>query len=75
MNILTKIRLINELNEKEIRAGTKPEASWHTQYKDSAWIYAGNLPYQLTEGFGHDIIINIDQSLHTVIHTVGVTVN
>lgn len=50
MNILTKIRLINELNEKEIRAGTKPEASWHTQYKDSAWIYAGNLPYQLTEG-------------------------
>ena len=33
MNILTKIRLINELNEKELRAGTKPEASWHTQYK------------------------------------------
>jgi len=50
MNILTKIRLINELNEKELRAGTKPEASWHTQYKDSAWIYAGNMPYNLTEG-------------------------
>jgi len=31
MNILTKIRLINELNEKEVLAGTKPEASWHTQ--------------------------------------------
>ena len=46
MNILTKIRLINELNEKELRHGTKPEASWHQQYKDSAWIYAGNLSYQ-----------------------------
>lgn len=50
MNILTKIRLINELNEKELKHGTDPEASWHTQYKDSAWIYAGNMPYTLTEG-------------------------
>ncbi|CBY14576.1 unnamed protein product [Oikopleura dioica] len=50
MNILTKIRLINELNYKELRHGTNPENSWHMQYKDSAWIYAGNLSYKLTEG-------------------------
>merc|ERR1712150_213173 len=25
-------------------------ASWHNQYKDSAWIYVGNMPYELTEG-------------------------
>lgn len=51
MNILTKIKLINELNEKELRlniAGTK--ASWHEQYRESAWIYAGGLPFELSEG-------------------------
>jgi len=50
MNILTKIRLINELNLKELKQGVKPENSWHQQYKDSAWVYAGNLAYNLTEG-------------------------
>ena len=77
MNILTKIRLINELNEKEMRQHVAPENSWHQQYKvgvdqgrllfceitkfwkfsvffnpktDSAWVYAGNLAYTLTEG-------------------------
>jgi RNA-binding motif X-linked protein 2 len=63
MNILTKIRLINELNEKELKHGTDPEASWHTQYKDSAWIYAGNMPYTLTEGkcfkFVNDFYIRV----------------
>ena len=51
LSVLTKIRLINELNEKELRMGIvcKP-ASWHTQYKESAWIYVGNMPYELTEG-------------------------
>ena len=50
MNILTKIRLINELNEKELKQHVAPENSWHQQYKDSAWVYAGNLAYTLTEG-------------------------
>ena len=49
MNILTKIRLINELNEKELKQHVAPENSWHQQYKDSAWVYAGNLAYNLTE--------------------------
>ena len=50
MNILTKIRLINELNEKELKQHVPPENSWHQQYKDSAWVYAGNLAYNLSEG-------------------------
>lgn len=51
MNILTKIRLLNDLNERELRlgiAGTK--ASWHEQYRQSAWIYTGGLPFELSEG-------------------------
>ncbi|VDO23549.1 unnamed protein product [Haemonchus placei] len=41
--------------------------SWHQKYKDSAWIYIGGLPYDLTEGdiitvfsqFGEVININL----------------
>uniref|UniRef100_H2Y909 RRM domain-containing protein n=1 Tax=Ciona savignyi TaxID=51511 RepID=H2Y909_CIOSA len=51
MNGLTKIRLINDLNEKELRMGVAgTPSSWHYQYRDSAWIYAGSLPYELSEG-------------------------
>lgn len=59
MNILTKIRLLNDLNERELRlgiAGTK--ASWHEQYRDSAWVYAGGLPFELSEG---DVICVLSQ--------------
>lgn len=27
-----------------------PEGSWHTDYRDTAFIYFGGLPYELTEG-------------------------
>ncbi|XP_076820323.1 RNA-binding motif protein, X-linked 2-like [Clavelina lepadiformis] len=51
MNILTKIRLINELNDKELRMGVVgSSSSWHNQYKDSAWLYVGGIPYELSEG-------------------------
>nr|XP_039256450.1 RNA-binding motif protein, X-linked 2-like isoform X1 [Styela clava] len=51
MNILTKIRLLNDLNDRELRLGiTGTKASWHEQYKDSAWIYTGGLPFELSEG-------------------------
>ncbi|KAI5481926.1 RNA binding motif protein X-linked 2 [Pseudohyphozyma bogoriensis] len=45
MNTVAEIRRINEL---ELASGSK--ASWHDQYKDSAYIHVGGLPYQLTEG-------------------------
>lgn len=38
---LTKVKLINELNEREAELGVKDGVSWHSVYKDSAWIFIG----------------------------------
>lgn len=48
MNPLTNVKNIIKLNERELSLGVK--VSWHDQYKDSAWIFIGGLPYDLTEG-------------------------
>lgn len=37
---------------------SSPEASWHSDYKDTAYIYIGGLPFQLSEG---DIITIFSQ--------------
>ncbi|XP_070839136.1 RNA-binding motif protein, X-linked 2 isoform X2 [Chaetodon trifascialis] len=58
MNPLTKVKLINELNEREADLGVNENVSWHTEYKDSAWIFIGGFPYELTEG---DIICVFSQ--------------
>ncbi|XP_069049722.1 RNA-binding motif protein, X-linked 2 [Lepisosteus oculatus] len=50
MNPLTKVKLINELNQREAELGVKETVSWHSEYKDSAWIFIGGFPYELTEG-------------------------
>ncbi|CAD5229803.1 unnamed protein product [Bursaphelenchus okinawaensis] len=52
MNHKTKIRLQNELNEKELKLGYAGDTSksWHSVYKDSAWIHVGGLDFGLTEG-------------------------
>lgn len=50
MNPLTKVKLINELNEREAALGIQDKVSWHSEYKDSAWVFLGGLPYELTEG-------------------------
>ena len=45
------VKNLNKMNQRELElgvAGTK--TSWHAQYKDSAWIFVGGLPYDLTEG-------------------------
>ncbi|KAI8320177.1 hypothetical protein GQ54DRAFT_238811, partial [Martensiomyces pterosporus] len=55
MNVVQEIRRINEL---ESRLGSEATASWHDQYKDSAYIFIGGLPYDLTEG---DIICVFSQ--------------
>uniref|UniRef100_A0A3B4TP14 RNA-binding motif protein, X-linked 2 n=1 Tax=Seriola dumerili TaxID=41447 RepID=A0A3B4TP14_SERDU len=55
---LTKVKLINELNEREAHLGVNESVSWHTVYKDSAWIFVGGFPYELTEG---DIICVFSQ--------------
>lgn len=38
------------INAKELDLGIYDEASWHAKYKDSAYVYVGELPYDLTEG-------------------------
>ncbi len=51
MNPLTNIKNLNAMNDRELSmgvAGTKN--SWHSEYRDSAWVFVGGLPYELTEG-------------------------
>lgn len=47
---------VTKLSEQDLKLGSK--SSWHDQYKDSAWIFVGGLPYDLTEG---DIICVFSQ--------------
>ncbi|KAH9943191.1 uncharacterized protein BXZ73DRAFT_40667, partial [Epithele typhae] len=42
------VREINKINEKELELDSK--GSWHDEYKDSAYIFVGGLPRELTEG-------------------------
>ena len=45
---MINVKSIKQLSEFELKRNLK--TSWHDQYKDSAWIYIGGLPYNLTEG-------------------------
>jgi len=59
MNPITQTRNQLKLNDRELElgiAGTK--SSWHQEYKDSAWVFLGGLPYELTEG---DVICMFSQ--------------
>lgn len=56
MNPLTNVKNTAKLSERELTSSNK--TSWHDQYKDSAWIFLGGLPYDLTEG---DIIAIFSQ--------------
>ncbi|KUJ09859.1 uncharacterized protein LY89DRAFT_278917 [Mollisia scopiformis] len=47
---MNNIRQIQELNKKELENGVTPEASWHADYRDTAYVYIGGLPFELSEG-------------------------
>lgn len=47
---------VKKLSDQELRMGNK--TSWHDQYRSSAWIFVGGLPFDLTEG---DIICIFSQ--------------
>ena len=47
---MNTIRSIAALNQRELDAGTSDAASWHADYTDTAYIYIGGLPYELSEG-------------------------
>jgi RNA-binding motif X-linked protein 2 len=55
---MNTIRAIQKLNKRELEEGISPEGSWHTDYRDTAFIYVGGFPYELSEG---DIITIFSQ--------------
>ena len=44
----SNVKNIAKLGDQEL--GGKLKTSWHDEYRDSAWIFIGGLPYDLTEG-------------------------
>ncbi|KAL3153366.1 hypothetical protein ABBQ38_011706 [Trebouxia sp. C0009 RCD-2024] len=50
MNPLTQIKNTQKISRQEILQGVPESASWHARYKHSAYVYAGGLPFDLTEG-------------------------
>lgn len=74
MNPITNMRNLNKMNDRELDMGLSgTNQSWHNEYKDSAWIFVGGLPYDLTEGdiicvfsqFGEIVHINLVRDLST----------
>merc|ERR1719175_495126 len=74
MNPITNMKNLQKMNDREVEmgiAGTKQ--SWHWEYKDSAWIFIGSLPYDLTEGdvicvfsqYGEVVHVNLVRDLKT----------
>jgi RNA-binding motif X-linked protein 2 len=49
---MNKIKEIQRINDEELKRGTigGGPGSWHSQYKDSSYVFAGGLAYELTEG-------------------------
>jgi len=45
MNPLTQV-----INQKEALLGIGEDASWHAKFKDSAYVFVGGVPFDLTEG-------------------------
>jgi RNA-binding motif X-linked protein 2 len=50
MNALTQIKNTQKATRAEIELGIGDKSSWHSRFKHSAYIYAGGLPFELTEG-------------------------
>ncbi|KAF3840555.1 hypothetical protein F7725_006417 [Dissostichus mawsoni] len=59
MNPLTKVKLINELNDREASLGVNESVSWHTEYKDSAWVFVGGFPYELNRRRHHLRLLSV----------------
>ncbi|KAI0053712.1 hypothetical protein FA95DRAFT_1462851, partial [Auriscalpium vulgare] len=66
------VQEINRINEKELELGLGG-ASWHDDYKDSAYIYVGGLHFDLTEGdvitifsqYGEVVDVNLPRDKET----------
>ena len=64
---MNSIRQIQRLNDLELQNCTPPNGSWHTDYRDTAYIHIGGLPFDLSEGdvltifsqYGNPVHINL----------------
>ncbi|KXT02910.1 hypothetical protein AC578_1822 [Pseudocercospora eumusae] len=64
---MQSIRQIERLNQTELDKCIPPNASWHTDYRDTAYVYIGGLPFELSEGdiltifsqYGNPVHINL----------------
>ena len=66
-------RQIARLNETELQKCIPPSASWHTDYRDTAYIHIGGLPFELSEGdvltifsqYGNPVHVNLVRDKET----------
>ena len=47
---MNQIRSNQALNTRELENCVSPNASWHSDYRHTAFVYIGGLPFQLSEG-------------------------
>jgi RNA-binding motif X-linked protein 2 len=67
------IKATAKLNQRELEEVIPPSASWHRDYDDTAFIYIGGLPLELTEGdvitifsqYGEPVFINLVRDKET----------
>ncbi|CAL5872056.1 uncharacterized protein PFLUO_LOCUS6313 [Penicillium psychrofluorescens] len=70
---MNSIRQTQALNKRELENAVPPEASWHADYRDTAYIYIGGLPFDLSEGdivtifsqYGEPVHINLVRDKET----------
>ncbi|KAK4554811.1 RNA-binding protein Cwf29 [Recurvomyces mirabilis] len=70
---MQSIRQVQRLNDLELEKVVQPNASWHTDYRDTAYIYIGGLPFELSEGdvltifsqYGNPVHINLVRDKET----------
>ncbi|EGD93225.1 RNA binding domain-containing protein [Trichophyton tonsurans CBS 112818] len=70
---MNAIRQIEALNKRELENAVPPEASWHADYRDTAYIYIGGLPFDISEGdiltifsqYGNPVHLNLVRDKET----------
>ncbi|KAK6411105.1 RNA-binding protein Cwf29 [Oleoguttula sp. CCFEE 5521] len=70
---MQSVRQIERLNATELEKIVPPNASWHTDYRDTAYIHIGGLPFELSEGdiltifsqYGNPVHLNLVRDKET----------
>ncbi|EAW12773.1 uncharacterized protein ACLA_012010 [Aspergillus clavatus NRRL 1] len=70
---MNAIRQTQALNKRELENAVPPEASWHADYRDTAYIYIGGLPFDISEGdivtifsqYGEPVHVNLIRDKET----------